>query len=113
MQSRRWVKTGWGFVKIEFVASEMMADRQRQGIQELRAVVYPPEVFATLPWRHFTWSSMQWSVLLWDENELIAKASLLVRDAFHNGIPKRIGGIGGVMTHPTRQGEGLGSKAMR
>ena len=56
---------------------------------------------------------MQWSVLVWDENELTAKASLLVRDIFHNDIPKRIGGIGGVMTHPAKQGQGLASQAMR
>jgi len=56
---------------------------------------------------------MQWSVLVWDENELTAKASLLVRDILHNDIPKRIGGIGGVMTHPAKQGQGLASQAMR
>jgi len=100
-------------VKVEFAASDALTDRQKQSIQKLRAIVYPPEVLATLPSRHFTWSSMQWSVLVWDENELIAKASLLVRDGFHNDIPKRIGGIGGVMTHPAKQGQGLASKAMR
>ena len=100
-------------MKIEFVASEALTDRQKENIKTLRAIVYPPEVLAALPWRHFTWSSMQWSVLLWDENELIAKASLLVRDVFHNDIPKRMGGIGGVMTHPARQGQGLASQAMR
>ena len=100
-------------MKIEFVASAALTDRQKESIKTLRGIVYPPNVLASLPWRHFTWSSMQWSVLVWDENELIAKASLLVRDVFHNEIPKRIGGIGGVMTHPARQGQGLASQAMR
>ena len=99
-------------MKIEFVESDALTDRKIESVQKLRGAVYPPEVLATLPWRHFTWSSMQWSILLWDENELAAKASLLVRDIFHNDIPKRIGGIGGVMTHPARQGQGLASQAM-
>ena len=82
-------------------------------MQKLRAAVYPPEVLATLPGRFFTWSSLQWSVLVWDEDEIVAKVSLLVRNIFHNDIPKRIGGIGGVMTHPAKQAQGLASKAMR
>jgi len=100
-------------VNIEFIATENLIDGHKDGIQKLRSAVYPPEVLATLPGRLFTWASLQWSVLVWDEDELIAKVGLLVRDAFHNNAPKRIGGIGGVMTHPAKQGQGLASQAMR
>ena len=100
-------------MKIEFIATEDLTGVQNDGIQKLRSAVYPPEVLATLPGRLFTWASPQWSVLVWDEDELIAKVGLLVRDAFHDNAPKRIGGVGGVMTHPEKQGRGLASKAMR
>ncbi len=98
---------------MEFIATENLTDGHKESIQKLRSAVYPPEVLATLPGRLFTWASAQWSVLVWDEDELIAKVGLLVRDAFRDNAPKRIGGVGGVMTHPAKQGQGLASKAMR
>jgi len=99
--------------KIEFVATEDFSDRQQKGLDILRTAVYPPEVLETLPSRFFTWAKPQWSVLLWDGDELVSRVGLLVRDLFHDSNPKRIGGIGGVATHPSMQGKGLASKGMR
>ena len=100
-------------IHIEFVATEDFTDRQQKGLDILRAAVYPPEVLETLPSRFFTWARPQWSVLLWEDDELVSRAGLLVRDVFHNGAPNRIGGIGGVATHPASQGKGYASQAMR
>ena len=100
-------------MSIEFVATENFSARQQKALEQLRAAVYPPEVLATLPGRFFTWASPQWSVLLWEGEELLSRVGLLVRDAFHDGSPKRIGGIGGVVTHPAKQGQGLASQALR
>jgi aminoglycoside 2'-N-acetyltransferase I len=100
-------------MNVEFVAAKRMTDRQKQGLQQLRAAVYPPEVIATLPGRFFTWASPQWSVLLWEQDKLVSRAGLLERDILQDGAAKRIGGIGGVMTHPLKQGEGLASRVMR
>ena len=99
--------------KIEFVATEAFSARQQKGLDILRAAVYPPEVLETLPSRFFTWAKAQWSVLLWDGDELVSRVGLLVRDIFHDGTPKRIGGIGGVATHPASQGKGYASQAMQ
>ena len=100
-------------MNIEFVATEAFSDRQKKALEQLGAAVYPPEVVATLPSRFFTWAKPQWSVLLWEDEELLSRVGLLVRDVFHDGAPKRIGGIGGVVTHPAKQGQGLASQAMR
>lgn len=100
-------------MKIEFVATDEFSDAQKKGLDQLRAAVYPPEVIATLPGRIFTWASPQWSILLWDEGELVSRVGLLVREIVSNGETKTIGGIGGVMTHPDKQGEGYASQAMR
>ena len=99
-------------MKIEFVATEKFSDRQQKGLDALRAAVYPPEVLETLPSKFFTWAKPQWSVLLWDEEELVSRVGVLVRNAFHNNSAKRIGGIGGVATHPASQGKGYASQAM-
>ena len=100
-------------MKLEFVATDQLSDLQKNSIQKLRSAVYPPEVLATLPGIAFTWASSQWSVLVWEDDELVAKVGLLRREIISNGETKSIGGIGGVMTHPAKQGQGLASQAMR
>lgn len=99
-------------MKFEFVATDKLSETQKESLNQLRSAVYPPEVLATLPGKLFTWASPQWSVLLWDEAELVSRVGLVVREIVSNGETKVIGGIGGVMTHPGKQGKGYASKAM-
>jgi len=91
-------------MKIEFVATDQLSKLQLESFKQLRAAVYPPEVLATLPGTQFEWASPQWSVLVWDQDELVSRVGLITREMLSNGETKFIGGIGGVMTHPERQG---------
>lgn len=100
-------------MKLEFVSTDQLSDLQKNNIQRLRSAVYPPEVLATLPGLAFTWASPQWSVLLWDQDELVSRVGLIVREIVSNSETKLIGGVGGVMTHPEKQGKGYASQAMR
>jgi GNAT superfamily N-acetyltransferase len=50
---------------------------------------------------------------VWDRDELVSRVGLLTREILSDGTTKLIGGIGGVMTHPERQGKGYASYAMR
>ena len=100
-------------MRTEFVATEQLSDTQKKALDQLRATVYPPEVLETLPGRFVTWAQPQWSILLWDQDQLVTRVGLLVREIDSEGRIKSIGGIGGVMTHPARQGQGLASQAMR
>lgn len=100
-------------MNIEFIEMGNVSETQTVALNRLRAVVYPPEVLATLPGISFSWASAQWSVFVWDQDDLIARVGLVVREIVDNGVAKKIGGIGGVMTHPNRQGQGLASLAMR
>jgi aminoglycoside 2'-N-acetyltransferase I len=100
-------------MRIEFVARENFWDAQTQALEQLWSVVYPPDVLATLPSRSLTWAPPQWSVLLWDEDELVTRVGLVVREIEQDGVIKRIGGIGGVMTHPARRGQGLAGLALQ
>lgn len=99
-------------MKVEFVATETLSDTQKIALDHLRAEVYPPEVIATLPGRFFSWASPQWSILLWDQDELVTRVGLIAREIHNDGMIKNIGGVGGVMTHPAKQGQGLASQAM-
>lgn len=99
-------------MKIEFIPTDRLSNLQLESFQKLRAAVYPPEVLATLPGTQFTWAAPQWSILVWDEDELVSRVGLLTREILSNGTSKLIGGVGGVMTHPERQGKGYASYAM-
>jgi len=99
-------------LKIEFVAMEKLSASQKLALDQLRAAVYPPEVIATLPGRLFSWAPPQWSIFLWEQDELVSREGLLVREIYKEGTTKSMGGIGGVMTHPAKQGQGLASLAM-
>lgn len=100
-------------MKIEFVVKEKLSDTQKKALDQLWENVYPPEVIETLPGRFFSWASPQWSILLWDQDEIVSRVGLLVREIDYEGAIKRVGGIGGVMTHPAKQGQGLASQGMR
>jgi predicted GNAT family N-acyltransferase len=100
-------------MKIEFVPADRLSDLQLVSFKQLRAAVYPPEVLATLPGTQFEWASPQWSILVWDQDELVSRVGLVRRQILRNGETKLIGGVGGVMTHPQKQGQGYAGQAMR
>jgi GNAT superfamily N-acetyltransferase len=100
-------------MKIEFAAADQLSAKQKESLKQLRAAVYPAAALATLIGKDITWASPQWSVLVWDEDELVSRVGLVVREIISNGESKTIGGIGGVMTHPDRQSKGFASEAMR
>lgn len=83
-------------------------------VEPLEAVVYPPEVMATLPWRDVTWAHADRRVLVRDEaHNVRCHVGVYRRDVKLDGTPVQIGGIGGVMTHPDFRGKGLAEMALR
>jgi aminoglycoside 2'-N-acetyltransferase I len=91
-----------------------LSDGERDALKALTAAVYPPEVLATSPGRSFRWAPVQWSVLVWTaEGRLVAHVGMVEREGTLDGVPVKIGGIGGVKTHPQAQGQGYASAALR
>jgi len=79
----------------------------------LRDAVYSPEEIAEWPGRHLEWSNVDWCVRVFDEaGALVSYAGVLVRDAEAAGRPVRVGGIGGVRTHPGQRRRGYAGLAM-
>jgi predicted GNAT family N-acyltransferase len=99
-------------MNMEFTATEHLSNFQFENLKQLRAAVYPPEVLATLPGTQFEWAAPQWSLFVWDQHELVSRVGLITREIVSNGENKIIGGLGGVMTHPQKQGKGYASYAM-
>jgi aminoglycoside 2'-N-acetyltransferase I len=93
---------------------ELSGGDQSWAIAEpLVALIYPPEIMATIVWRDVTWAHADERVLVYDEERLVSLAGLYLRQGLHDGSAVRIGGIGGVMTHPAYRARGFASAALR
>jgi len=122
-------------VSHEFVENNELTKRQQTTINQLKLAVYPRKAFphrfgqwfvrrvmhviypgsmlATSLGRRYKWASPQWSILIKEGGEVTATVGMHVREINSNLTTKKIGGVGGVMTHPAKRRRGLASIAMR
>jgi GNAT superfamily N-acetyltransferase len=90
-----------------------VSSAERTSIDALRRSVYSPEDVANWAGRHLEWSDPHWRVITWDPNQqAVSYLGALVREAEAGGRGVRIGGIGGVMTHPAHRRQGLARAAI-
>jgi aminoglycoside 2'-N-acetyltransferase I len=82
-------------------------------VRALSAAVYPPEVAASWEGRLLEWARPEWSVRVRnDRGELVSYIGAVVRDGLCNDMLVRMGGIGGVMTHPASRGRGHATRGI-
>jgi hypothetical protein len=90
-----------------------VTDAERAELNALGQAVYPPEVAEAWPGRHLEWSSPGWGVFVrGDDGTLVSFVGIHLRDALRDGLPFRVGGIGGVKTHPTARRHGFAGRAI-
>jgi GNAT superfamily N-acetyltransferase len=93
--------------------AELSAGEQA-AVRTLALAVYPPEVSAAWPGRAIEWAAHQWAVVGWDaEGAALCYVGVILRDARWGDRAVRVGGIGGVKTHPASRGWGLATTAIR
>jgi GNAT superfamily N-acetyltransferase len=93
--------------------ADLTGDEQ-SALRTLSLAVYPPEVSAAWPGRAIEWAAHQWGVIGWDaEGAAICYVGVILRDARWNDRAVRVGGVGGVKTHPASRGRGLATAAIR
>ena len=101
-------------MRVALKAVAELSPEERAALKALTAAVYPPDVVAASPGRHFSWAPPQYSVLVsTDDGELVSHVGLVVRAGSLDGAPKTIGGIGSVKTHPRAEGRGYASAGLR
>jgi GNAT superfamily N-acetyltransferase len=94
-------------------ASELTAE-ERAALLSLSRAVYPPEVVAAWPGRAVEWSAAEWRVIGWGAGgEALCHVGVFLREARWNGRAVKVGGIGGVKTHPASRGRGFATAAIR
>lgn len=87
---------------------------EQAALRTLALAVYPPEVSATWPGRAIEWAAHQWAVIGWDaEGVALCYVGVVLRDARWNDRAVRVGGIGGMKTHPASRERGFATKAIQ
>jgi aminoglycoside 2'-N-acetyltransferase I len=87
---------------------------EQAAVRTLALAVHPPEVSATWPGRAIEWAAHQWAVVGWDaEGAALCYVGVVLRDARWDDRAVRVGGIGGVKTHPKFRGRGFATAAIR
>ena len=85
-----------------------LTDADREALRALSLAVYPPGESAGSTGRQIEWAAAEWCVLVTDAHEgLVSYVGISLRDARYDGRSVRVGGIGGVKTHPASRRRGL------
>jgi GNAT superfamily N-acetyltransferase len=94
-------------------AADLTAGEQA-ALRTLSLAVYPPEVSAAWPGRGIEWAPPDWCVIGWGaDGEALCHAGAVLREARWDDRAVKIGGVGGVKTHPAARGRGLATTAVR
>jgi len=74
----------------------------------MKEAVYPPAEHADSPVRSREWLAPGWAVMATAEDGTVASyVGVVVTDGLIDGTAVKVGGIGGVATHPEHRGQGL------
>lgn len=91
-----------------------LTEEEQTAIHTLSLAVYPPEIAAAWPGRSIEWTAPPWGIIGWDaKGAAVCYAGLVLRDARWGDQAVRVGGTGGVKTHPAFRGRGLATEALR
>ena len=87
---------------------------EQAALRTLALAVYPPEVATAWPGRAIEWAPHQWGVVGWDaDGAALCYVGVVLRDARWDDRAVRVGGIGGVKTHPASPGQGFAITAIQ
>jgi aminoglycoside 2'-N-acetyltransferase I len=93
--------------------ADLTAEEQ-SALRTLSLAVYPPEVAAAWPGRAIEWTPHQWSVIGFGADGIaLCHVGFILRDAHWNDRAVRVGGLGGVKTHPASRGRGFATTAIQ
>jgi len=101
-------------MKLELRPVADLSAGEQAAVRKLALAVYPPEVSAAWPGRAIEWAAHQWAIIGWDaKGNALCYVGVVLRDARWGDRPVRVGGIGGVKTHPASRRRGFAGTAVR
>jgi len=90
-----------------------LAPSDRGELRDLSSAVNGPASAIDWPGRALEWSSAEWCVQARDAHgRLVSVTGIVLRQGTYGGRPLRIGGIGGVKTHPQARRQGHAARTL-
>lgn len=101
-------------MKTEVIANDDRSEEDARRLSALGLAVYGPQEERDDDFARITWAPTEISVIVRSEDgkSILAHAGALARDGLLDGNPVRIGGVGGVKTHPDVRGQHLGRQVV-
>ena len=90
----------------------MSGDAAWPSTKPLRDAVWPAEVLQQTPWGQMAFAEADLRVMIASDEQVVSHVGIYRREGIWKGRKIRIGGIGGVMTHPDFRRRGLASVAL-
>ena len=91
-----------------------LPDQDLAAVRALSQIVYPPAEATDWPGRHLEWAEPEWCVRVWEPSgQLVSYVGVLLRNATYNGQSVRVGGVGGVKTHPAARRRGYAGRGLQ
>jgi len=92
---------------VSLKSTEELTAEETEELAAMKAAVYPDPQPGSREW-----APRQWGVFVRSDDVLVSYTGLLVREGHVDEVPARIGGIGGVATHPSHRGRGYAPLGM-
>ena len=92
---------------VEIKAVKNLSPEESEEILKLLTVVFEADISS------WTWSQDDWRVLVRVDHRIVSHVAISERTCLVNEKPVKVGGVGGVGTHPEWRSQGLASLAMR
>jgi len=89
-----------------------LTDADREELRRLTDAVYPPDESSAWAGRQLEWAPAEYCVRVRHDGGVASYVGIVLRDAEQDGRPVRVGGIGGVKTHPAARARGLAARGV-
>ena len=91
---------------VEIKTVKSLTPEESEEVFKLLTVVFEADIST------WNWTPDDWRLLVRVEDKLVSHIAIIERTCLVNGKPVKVGGVGGVGTHPEWRGHGLASLAM-
>ena len=93
--------------KIEIKAIKDLSQSEQDEVYQLLTVIFEADI------SQWIWTQEDYRLLVRVDNRILAHIAIIERTCLVNNQPVKVGGVGGVGTHPEWRSRGLASLAMR
>ena len=92
---------------VEIKSVKNLSAEEQDEVYQLLTIVFEADIST------WSWSQDDWRLLVRVDNRIVSHVAITERTCLVNGQPVKVGGVGGVGTHPEWRNQGLAALAMQ